>query len=145
MPAHSPLPLLQAIVLCDCIYSDARTGKKVLAGTFNTLWAVEFPTVFARSTFVYLCVTEVHREATLGMRYVDLDTNDALLSLDGIVLEAESPVLSVELAIEIPPLPMPHAGPYAIEVVCGDSPLGSVRMLAQKIAPPPPANGHTPR
>jgi hypothetical protein len=145
MADHNPTPVLQAIVICDCVYSDARTGKKVLAGTFNTLWAVEFPTVFNRSTFVYLCLTEVHREAALSMRYVDLEKNESLLSLDGLVVAAGSPLESVELSVEIPPLPMPHAGAYVFEVDCGGVILGAVRMLAQQIPPPSKdSNGHAP-
>ena len=112
MSEQSPkfrLPVLQAIVLCDGVYTDARTGKKVIAGTFNTLWGHEFPTVFARPTYVYLCLTEVHTETVVQLRYVDLDKDDVLLGLDGLEISASSPLEAVELSVEVPPLPMPRA------------------------------------
>ncbi len=145
MTDKKPVPVLQSIVLCDCVYADARTGKKVLAGTFNTLWAQEFPSVFGRSTFVYLCLTEVHDEAIVNLRYVDLAKNEPLLSLEGLSVTAGSPLDSVELAVETPPLPMPKPGAYAFEVDCGGAPLGAIRLQAQQIpADPTPGNGRAP-
>jgi len=142
MTEHTPTPVLQSIVLCDWVYTDAATGKKVLAGTFNTLCAQEFPTAFARSTFVYLCLTDVHHEARVDLRYLDLAENVSLLSLDGIMVMAPSPLDSVEAAIEIPPLPMPHPGAYLFEVACGGVSLGSVRILVTKLTPDVGSNGH---
>jgi hypothetical protein len=135
-------PVVQAIVLCDCVYADGRTGKKVIAGTFNTLWGHEFPTVFARSTFVYLCLTEVHEEATLQLHYVDLSNNEVLLGLDGLHITAGSPLESVELAVEIPPMPMPHPGPFALEVHSAGAIVGSVRIHIQALPSAPETNGH---
>jgi hypothetical protein len=137
------LPVLQAIVLCDCVYTDARTGKKVIAGTFNTLWGHEFPTVFSRPTYVYLCLTEVHAQTTVQLRYVDLDKNDVLLGLDGLEISANSPLEAVELAVEVPPLPMPHAGVFAFEVHCLGSIVGTVRIHVQQLFDKADKNGHT--
>lgn len=144
MSEQSPnfrLPVLQAIVLCDCVYHDARTGKKVIAGTFNTLWGHEFPTVFARPTFVYLCLTEVHSETVVQLRYVDLDKDEVLLGLDGLELSARSPLEAVELSVEVPPLPMPHAGVYAFEVHCLGAIVGTVRIHVQQLVEKGDANG----
>lgn len=127
------LPVLQAIVLCDCVYTDARTGKKVIAGTFNTLWGHEFPTVFGRPTYVYLCLTELHTATVVQLRYVDLDKDDVLLGFDGLEFTAGSPLEAVELSVEVPPLPMPHAGVFAFEVHCQGSILGSVRIHVQQV------------
>lgn len=145
MPEQSPnfrLPVLQAIVLCDCVYTDAGTGKKVIAGTFNALWAHEFPTVFARPTCVYLSLTEIHAESVVQLRYVDLDKDDMLLGLDGLAITANSPLEAVELALEVPPLPMPHAGVFAFEVHCEGSILGSVRIHVQQLVDKAAAKGN---
>ncbi len=141
MSDKSQIPILQAIVLCDCVYADAATGKKVIAGTFNTLWAAEFPTQFARSTFVYLSLTDVHDHAVLQLHYVDLKTNDILLGLDKLHIAAASPLECVEVALEIPPLPMPHPGVYAFEVHCEGTIVGTIRIHVQQMVDIPRTNG----
>ena len=125
-------PVLQAIVLADQIYTDAMSGKKVIAGTFNALQPQQIPSQFNRSTFAYLCLTDVKGTVTLELRYVDLQTNEMLLGLHGVQVAAKSPLDSVELVIEVPPFPIPHEGVYAFEAHSNDTILGSLRITVMQ-------------
>ena len=121
-------PVLQALVLADQVYVDGSSGKKVLAGTFNRLWAKDFPTQFARTTWAFVCLTNLQDEVDIQLRYVDLRTSEVLLQTVPLKVESSDRLASAELVIEVPPFPMPHAGVYAFEVYAEDELLGYLRV-----------------
>lgn len=125
-------PILQALVLSDHVYADQATGKKVIAGTFDSLWAREFPAKLARTTWFYLSVTDVQGSVEFSLKYTDLSNNEVLLSA-GFCLSSNDRLATRSLVCEIPPLPMPHPGAYAFEVFVGDEMLGSLRIVASKL------------
>jgi len=121
-------PILQAILLADQVYKDARTGKNVIAGTFNSLRATEFPTEFDRVTWAFICLTGIHNEASIILRFVDLSNDEILLETESITVRANNPLTSRDLAIPVPPIPMPHEGGFAFEIHSCDELLGSHRI-----------------
>jgi hypothetical protein len=74
-------------------------------------------------------MTDVHGSADLVLRFVDLKTNDTLLEMQGLHADAGNPLETVEMVVQIPPLPIPHAGAYAFEVLCDEELVGSLRLL----------------
>ncbi len=129
--AHKPV--LQALVLADHVYVDAQTGKKIIAGTFNELRAVEFPTEFSHVTFAYLCLADLRGQTELELRYVDLSDGEVLMQLEGITVAAASPLESTELIVEVPGFPMPRPGSFALEAHCGDEMLGFLRISVREV------------
>ncbi|HVJ82757.1 MAG TPA: hypothetical protein VNC50_16935 [Planctomycetia bacterium] len=122
-------PVLQALVLADHIYVDAKSGKKIIAGTFNHLAAPSFPSVFGRTTFAFISLTEVHGTVPITLRYVDLQNGETLLELRNLEMEAPNdPLATVEMVVEIPRFPMPHEGAFAFEVYSNEEPIGSLRI-----------------
>ncbi len=121
-------PTLQALVLADQVYVDARTGKKIIAGTFSGLWASSFPTSLGRTTWAYVCLTEVQGTVPISLRYTDLASNEVLLGTKPITLQSDNPLASHELIVEVPPFPMPHAGTYVFEVYVAEESIGSLRI-----------------
>lgn len=128
-------PVLQALVLADQIYVDARTGKKVIAGTFNNLWAPSFPAQFERTTYAFICLTGIRDTVELILRYVDLRSNEVLMETNPFSVSCDNPLKSVEILQPVPHFPMPHEGVYAFEVYAGAEMLGSLRISASKKAP----------
>lgn len=126
-------PVLQALVLADQVYTDAVTKKKIIAGTFNHLWAGEFPTTFERKTYAFICVTEVYGKVPIVLRYVDLYSNEVLMESPRVEVRADDPTESVEMVFPVPPFPMPREGVFAFEVHAGGEVLGSLRIKASKI------------
>ena len=122
-------PVLQALLLADQVYQDQRTGKKVIAGTFNKLWSPRFPAQLGRTTFAFICITDIRGRATLRLQYRDLSDNSVLMQLnEGAVVEAASPNDSIELIVAVPGFPMPRPGVYSFDVVHEVEILGSLRI-----------------
>jgi hypothetical protein len=126
-------PVLQALVLADHIYIDAKTGKKIIAGTFNHLAAPEFPSYFGRSTYAFISMTEVHGHIPVTLRYTDLSTSETLLELGDLPMDAPNdPLATVEMVIELPRFPMPHEGIFAFEVYVREEQIGALRIQVSK-------------
>lgn len=121
-------PVLQALVLADQIYVDRRTGKKVIAGTFDRLWARDFPTKYRTTTWAFVSLTDLQGSAQIQLRYTDLRTNEVLLVTKPMAVTCDNPLQSVELFVEVPPFPMPYPGAYAFELYVGEELLGSLRV-----------------
>lgn len=121
-------PTLQALVLADHIYVDRFTGKNVIAGTFNRLWAEKFPQQLSRATFAYICLTNIHAATRLMLCFVDLKTHNVIMKTRSIEVKVDNPLVSTELIIQIPPFPMPAPGFYAFELHAGDEMVGSLRI-----------------
>jgi hypothetical protein len=126
-------PILQALVLADHVYIDAKTGKKIIAGTFNHLAAPNFPSAFGRTTYAFISMTEVHGTTPVTLRYTDLSTSETLLEIRDLPMEAPNdPLATVEMVVELPRFPMPHEGIFAFEVYAHDEPIGSLRIQVSK-------------
>ena len=129
----------------------------IIAGTFNTYaWKAPAPTEpgtkiapveheavgrtlrmvpgsRSGSPTAYLNLTDVHGEVALVLRYADLTDNSILIEVE-IRVNCEDPLQSIELAIPLPELPIPHPGVYAIESLCGNEWLGSHRVRVVSLA-----------
>ena len=152
-------PILQALVLADHIYQDKRSGKMVIAGTFNdvTIYRNELKTYTREeptepggtsrkhqvteyppdhvgddgSPWVYMCLTGIHNSVDLELRFVNLINNRVLLQAD-LKVQCDDPVRSVEVGIRLPTrLPTPHEGVYALELLYEEELLGSWRISAK--------------
>jgi hypothetical protein len=127
-------PVLQALVLADQIYTDGRSGKKVIAGTFNRLWTHKMPARFGQTTWAFICLTEVRGTIQIRLRYRDLRSSEVLLETGEIEVKSDDPLVSAEIIVQVPPFPMPHEGVYAFEVYTGEELLGSLRVSVNNIA-----------
>jgi hypothetical protein len=149
-----PKPMLQALVLADHVYQDKATGKMVIAGTFNRLHVFkqdascdiairpaqdaeqqpdglrklkQWEILKVGSPWVYVSLTELRGTVPLELRYVDLSNNVVILRFEFSV-KSSSPLDTMEVAVPLPPLPTPHSGAYALELLSNDEPLGSHRV-----------------
>ncbi len=142
-------PVLQALVLADRVYQDV-TGKKIIAGTFNTYWFSTKPQVreiagpdgkkqrqiiggtHAGSPFAYISLTDVCDGTKLELQFVDLTRNRTLFGTAGIINNPQR-LSAIELIFALPVLPIQHSGMYAIEVICEGEILGSYRITAKNL------------
>jgi len=107
-------PLLQALLLADAVYTDGDTGKQVIAGVFNTISAHEEMRAFRQKTCAFVSLTDVRGKTDITLRYVDLTTNQVLMSFGPVFIECEDPLDTVDLPIRVPLLPIPHSWPFAL-------------------------------
>jgi hypothetical protein len=88
----------------------------------------------AGSPYAFVSLTDVHGTVPLELRYRDL-SNEAILLGINFQVGAEDPLDTVEAVIPVPPLPTPHTGVYALELLCGGEPLGALRITAVETPP----------
>ncbi len=125
------LPVLQALVLADHIYTDHPSGKRVICGTFSKIFSLAFPTVTS-SAFVFILLVDVVGEVVLQLRFVSLDDNQILLESKPIRIESKNPLTPLDIVVQIPPFPLPRAGIYSFECWTDESMIGSVRLQVVK-------------
>ncbi len=125
-------PELQSFILADQVYVDARTGKKVIAGTFDRLWAVKFPSMLSRTTFAYLRFVGGRGKFRIALSFVDLSDGSVLLESGEMAIDKPDPLEHQEVVMEVPPFPMPHPGQYAFDAYCDGEPAGQLRITVSK-------------
>jgi hypothetical protein len=84
----------------------------------------------AGSPSAYISMTEVIGEMPFVLRYVDLQDNNVLMKCD-FKVACKDPLETVEIAVPLPELPTPHQGVYALELLCGDELMGSMRVTVR--------------
>lgn len=126
-----PPPVLQALVLADMIYTDAL-GKRLICGTFSHIWCGRFPTMLNRPTWAYILLAEVVGRPVMQLRFVKLNDNRILMKSPKIEIGGASPLVPVDIAIEIPPLPLPSSGAYGVECLVDDILIGCMRLQVDK-------------
>ena len=132
-----PEPVLQALVLADHVYEEV-SGKYIIAGTFNTVTAPDFPSQYQGSPCAYILLAEVHGQTTVSLRFVDL-LDDKVLLRATIGIENADPLQSVQIGIHVPRLRLPHPGVYRFELLHDGVLLGSLRINVLKANPQKPA------
>ena len=126
-------PRLQALILADQYYEDSQTGKRIVAGIFNSLMASEFPATFSQATWAYVSLTDLRGTMKMVLRYRDLTDFSVLMETSALTIESQDPLATLEFGIPIPSFPMPHEGIYSFELYVDEDQLGSVRVTVQKI------------
>lgn len=157
-------PVLQALVLAEHVYQDKRTGNWIIAGTFNRLCILrrtapqenilhtpeemkQIGEGFRKlhqaeihkvgSPWVYISLTEVYGTVPLELRYVDLSNSAVMLRVE-FSARASSPLETIQMGVLLPPLPAPHPGVYALELLSRDDLIGSHRITVVESPAPEP-------
>lgn len=123
----SSLPVLQALVLADHIYTD-QSGKRIICGTFSKIWSQTIPGVFSRPTWAFILLTDVVGSVALQLRYVHLKDNRILMQSPAIKVESTDPLVPLDIAMQVPPFPLPEEGFYSLECYANETMIGSVRL-----------------
>jgi hypothetical protein len=142
-------PVLQALVVADQVYED-RSGKKIIAGTFNTLRFSRKPPVAqierpdgtkqdvilggmqSGSPCAYISLTDVCEGTKLQIQFADLTRNKMLFGTEVAITKVKR-LSTIELVFPLPRLPIQEAGTYALEVVCDGEILGSYRITGEDL------------
>lgn len=124
-------PRLQAVLLAQHVYSDAATGMKVLAGTYNTLKRPKFPSKISLGD-VFIVVTDVFGALTLSVKFVDLKDLAVLVECRvELPPNSDNGGVGIELSVHFGEVEILHSGTYAVEVYSRNELLGSVRLFMQ--------------
>lgn len=126
---------LHAMLLADHVYRDEGSGKYVIAGTFHRLNVARFPTTLAKTVGVFVSVSGCEGDVDLDMDFVDGQTGDVLLSSRSLAFHCDDPTLPVDFALELPPLPLPRPGRYALRLAANGTLLGEIPVTAEGADP----------
>ena len=151
-------PILQAMIVADHVYQDAKTGKHIVAGIFNQIFFMTKDAVDAQlngasagsgnrvlggahvgSTYVYLNLVDMKGTNQFKIQFVGLKDNEVYFDAK-FELRSEDPIKTCEASFGLPQLPTHKAGDYALELIWIDSEqreelIGSVRIKVTQMTP----------
>jgi len=119
--SNKPIPAPLAMVICDDVIDDRRTGKKSLIGIFSNIYAQKVPCSHARLN-VFLSLTEGIGDYDMKVRCVKVGEEKEIMSMGGPIKFA-NPNQIVEFNFEILGLIFPDYGDYRFEILCNNKPV----------------------
>jgi hypothetical protein len=143
-------PIVQALLVADKVYTD-QSGKKIICGVFHRLKVIrkeqfqkeierregKIPIVpggyAAGSPFAYACLTGVHGEQPIVLRYVDLELGSALFQFD-LKIRSDDPLASLEIVLALPTLPTNKTGLFGLEMLWKEISIGMFRITVEEVS-----------
>ena len=111
-----------AALVCDVAVADPSTGKKNLIGIFDRVYVGNFPT--NRQMSLYMKVTDAAGYYETEVKYVQVGSGKVLAQAKG-ELNSTNRLVSADLYIQFPPLPIPREGRYEFQVWANSMFLGA--------------------
>jgi Family of unknown function (DUF6941) len=130
--SRSAAVALDALVPADHVYRDSGTGKYVVAGTFRQFNVERCPTTLARTVGVFVTLSGLRGAATVDVEFVDAETQEPLVAARTLPVVADDPLIPVDFAVELPPLPLPRPGRYLFRVLVEGRVLGSTAVVVRE-------------
>ena len=124
-------PSLQNVWLADDVTRDAETGKATYTNVFDHI-KVKRPLLAYVGACLIFGVRDVRGPVQLLLRYTDLRDFSIIWSRS-ITVECDDPFQVTLMAIRLPPMPVPHTGPYVWNIVWDENEdeIGSARLAAE--------------
>ncbi len=113
-----PIPKPLAMIICDMVMDDRKTGKKILIGTFNNIDAVNFPVMHMQLS-IFLSLTNGHGRYQGCLRCVNLSSGKSIVDLKG-PIAFPNPLDVVEINFVLRKMIFPVPGMYAFQLFCDD-------------------------
>jgi hypothetical protein len=130
--APKPPPKCKAILLCNQTIVDASTGQVSIIGTFDELHLPTLPGS-TRPFTVYLQLTDGIGEYALAIEIHDLNEDQVLARVAGPAIEFTERIGNFSLVIEVPALPLTHAGFYDLVVFADRQEIDRQKFLATSL------------
>lgn len=123
------VPYLVAALICDTAATDPNTGKKSLIGIFDFVALRQFPGAHPLS--LYFKIADAEGFYKLEIRHIQADTGELLGNVEG-ELRAENRLVTTDIHISLPPVPLPEPGLYEFQLWANSVFLGSTSVRAVK-------------
>ncbi len=121
---------LHAQLLADHVYRDADSGKFVLAGTFHHVRVAAFPSSLSAPPSVFVGISGVDRDVEVKLEF-RTSSGDVLLASHDLSVCCEDPTIPIEFALELPPLPLPGPGRFALALAVDGKPFGELPVIVE--------------
>ena len=136
-------PICVALIICNEVIEDKRTGNKTLVGLFNGIMAAALPATHGRF-FLMASLTSGTGEWEIGFRIAAPSGKEVLRLRDRV--RFPDPLLVHDIVVEVRNLPLEEAGVYFVDLLLNETPLANRRFTVQinpdaaNPGPPPPPN-----
>jgi hypothetical protein len=111
----SPTPMPLTLLICDAAHCDPSTGKWSLLGLFNSIHAVDYPTMHPQMV-AYLALTEANGMVPLRFQIIEEREIAAPLIVIDAEMTADDPRQVAEIVIPLCDVVFPSAGDYRLQV-----------------------------
>jgi hypothetical protein len=125
-----PPPKCKAILLCDQVIVDARTGKHSVIGIFDSFGVPAFPSLTSACT-VFLQLTSGIGSCQIALEIHDLRNGLVIARAEGPAVEFSDRSAKINLIILLPPIPLKHGGLYDFVVLSNNEEIDRQQFRAQ--------------
>jgi hypothetical protein len=136
-PQGREKPLCVALVICDAVIEDRRSGNKTLVGLFNGIMAPSLPALHPR-LFLMASLTSGTGSWEFSFRVASPSGREVMRMGD--VVRFGDPLLVHDLVVEVRNLPLEEAGVYFVDLLLSETPIANRRFTVQ-VAPDAGAAG----
>jgi len=136
--AKTSKPVLNAMLICDKIITEAGTNKKSLIGIFENISAYKFP---CRHHFlsVYIKLTDAMGEYKFKLELADLVDNSVVGKAEiPSSVNVSSPLAIHDLVFNLASLKFEHPGKYEFRIFANEELFGQKTFMVNKIENTPP-------
>jgi len=129
-------PVVNAMLVCDKVITEAGTNKKSLIGIFENISAFKFPCVH-HFLAVYIKLTDLNGKYRFCLELVDLE-NDSVIGRAEIPKEIRicSPLEIHDLVFNLGALKFAHPGKYEFRIYSNDKIFGQKTFLVNQAKRP---------
>jgi len=130
--ANIPLgdwPVCLAVIICDQVIEDRRSGNKTLVGLFNSINARQFPCVHPRC-FVLASLTGFKGQLPVSIRV--RSPRQEIARING-QLASDNPGVVADIVVALEGLPLEVEGEYSIDVYVREELIASRKFNATLI------------
>jgi hypothetical protein len=127
-------PHVLAMIICDQVIIDARTGKQSIIGSFSVVNTPSFPLRYP-SLMVYIALTEGRGDIPLQLRLIDSNEEQAPVVDRTLSIKFQDPRQVCELHSAFYNLMFPQPGEYRLQLFSRGEPLMERRLLVRQIKP----------
>ncbi len=121
----SDTPVCVAIIICSDIIEDKRTSNKTLVGLFNSITVPSLPAMHPR-LFLLASLTNLGEDEPISFS-VKSPSGKEILHMDGSASSDGDRLGAIDLVVEILGLTVGELGIHSVDVLSGDTLLGSRR------------------
>ena len=124
----SELPICVALILCNDVIEDKRSGNKTLVGLFNSIGAGQLPAVHPRM-FLFATLAGGIGEWPFTFRIAAPSGQELMRMQDKV--NFQDPFTGHDLVVELRNLPLEEEGVYFVDLRLGETPLLHRRFTVQ--------------
>jgi len=126
-------PIVNAMLVCDRVITEAATNKKSLIGIFENINAFQFPCVH-HMLAVYIKLTDANGVYNFRLELVDLDDDSPVAKAEiPKEINISDPLKTHDLVFNLGALKFNHSGKYEFRIFANNEILGQKTFMVNKV------------